>query len=347
MSKNKALKKSVTKSQKTTKVIDLDTQSKANASLENVFQGKVESKQSPKAETFWDNSENIRRLISVVVGIVIIALFSTFSFYIVPQKILTETDSEVAKRKTDESDKEKLDMKAQNQAKIDKETTTLKFETNKDWQLSMNFKDFGEIIINTKVDYAPKTVESFVRLSYRNYFDASPIHRMVEQDNFKVIQGGDGQKKTGEGGQSAFYLNAETPGQLPDELWITAPTFAKEGEKNKLTNEPKFRDSSLYADFNADTGTVTYRKGLILMAKTNQPNTATSQFFITMDTTILPAEYTVFGVIDKSTFAVLDKILAEVSPQTTNKEGKTADSQDGVPNKELLVTSVKILSPKF
>ncbi|MEI6729439.1 MAG: peptidylprolyl isomerase [bacterium] len=349
MSKKKALKKSDLKSPKVSKNIDsvsIDKETQVTKidirSSLNVEKGSMEE----ETAKFWDNPENIRRLIATVVGLVIIALFVTFSFYLVPQKILTETDSEVAKRKADDSNKTQTNLKSENQAKIDKESTILKFDTNKDWQLSMNFKDFGEIKINTKIDYAPKTVESFVRLAYRSYFNGSPIHRMVKQDNFKVIQGGDGQKQNGEGGQSAFYLNDSSLGQLPDELWTVAPAFTKDGEANKLTNEPKFRDSSLYADFNADNGTVTYRKGLILMAKTSQPNTATSQFFITLDKTVLPAEYTVFGVIDDSTMSVLDKIVTDVTPQSTDKDGITTNSQDGTPSKPVIVESVKILSPK-
>ena len=350
MSKKKTLKKSDLKSPKVSKNIDsLSANSETDNTKMDIQSSLNVEKTAEQKDTvqFWDNPENVRRLIATVVGLVIIALFVTFSFYLVPQKILTETDSEVAKRKADDSNRAQNDLRSTNQAKIDSESTILKFDANKEWQLSMNFKDFGEIKINTKIDYAPKTVESFVRLAYRSYFNGTPIHRMVKQDNFKVIQGGDGQKQTGEGGQSAFYLNVSEPGQLPDELWTVTPVFTKEGDVNKLTNEPKFRDSSLYTDFNADNGTVTYKKGLILMAKTSQPNTATSQFFITLDKTVLPAEYTVFGVIDDSTMSVLDKILTDVTPQSTDNDGVTADSQDGAPSKPIIVDSVKIISPKI
>jgi cyclophilin family peptidyl-prolyl cis-trans isomerase len=348
MSKKKALKKSDSKSKKVSKNIDSATtvkEIKATQVEMPVRSDEVNSSVKISQTAFWDSPENVRKVIATVVGLVVIALFVTFSFYLIPQRILTETDSEVAKRKADESSKAQTNLKASNQDRIEAESSVLRFDSNKEWLLSMNFKDFGEIKINTKIDYAPKTVESFVRLAYRNYFNGSPIHRIVEQDNFKVIQGGDGQKQTGEGGQSAFYLNDLEQGQLPDELWSVPPSFAKEGEENKLTNEPKFRDSSLYADFNSENGTVSYRKGLILMAKTNQPNTATSQFFITLDKTVLPAEYTVFGVIEDSSFSVLDKISEQVNPQSTDQNGITTDSEDGAPNKPIIVDSVKIISP--
>lgn len=346
MSKKKAPKKSDLKSSKVSKNIDSASTVKAVSTPKVEIKSDTKLVEQNNAPSFWDNADNVRRLVATVVGLLVIALFVTFSFYLIPQKILTETDSEVAKRKADESSRAQNDLKAKNQSKIDEESAILKFDTNKEWQLALNFKDFGEIKINSKIDYAPKTVESFVRLAYRSYFNGSPIHRMVKQDNFKVIQGGDGQKQNGEGGQSAFYLNDSNQGQLPDELWTVAPAFTKEGETNKLSNEPKFRDSSLYADFNADNGTVTYRKGLILMAKTSQPNSATSQFFITLDKTVLPAEYTVFGIIDDSTISVLDKILNEVTPQSTDKDGITSTSQDGAPSKPIIVDSVKIISPK-
>jgi len=59
--------------------------------------------------------------------------------------------------------------------------------------------------------------------------------------------------------------------------------------------------------------------------------------------TLLPAEYTVFGVIDSESFAVLDKIMKEVEPVAAEGQQQTPEYKDGKPNKEIKIESAKIL----
>lgn len=107
---------------------------------------------------------------------------------------------------------------------------------------------------------APKTVENFVGLAEKKYFDGIIFHRVVP--GF-VIQGGD-PTGTGTGGKSFWGK------QFADELNPAAPSF-KEG----------------------------YRKGVLAMANRG-PNTNTSQFFIMLaDNTTLPKVYTIFGKVVK------------------------------------------------
>ena len=54
------------------------------------------------------------------------------------------------------------------------------------------------------------------------------------------------------------------------------------------------------------------------MANTGQPDSATSQFFITLRDTVLPAGYTAFAVVLPESFGVLDKIYDEVEPVKIN-----------------------------
>ena len=93
--------------------------------------------------------------------------------------------------------------------------------------------DFGAIEVELLKEYAPKTVENFVKLVEDNYFENSSFHRIIK--GF-MIQGGIGKTK-------ADPIFGE---------------FSSNGFKNDLK----------------------HTKGVISMARTNDPNSASSQFFI-------------------------------------------------------------------
>lgn len=115
---------------------------------------------------------------------------------------------------------------------------------------------------------APKTVENFVGLAGKKYFNGVIFHRVVP--GF-VIQGGD-PTGTGSGGKSIWGKD------FADELNPAAPSY-KEG----------------------------YKKGVLAMANRG-PNTNSSQFFIMLDdNTSLPKNYTIFGRVTKG-IEVVDAI---------------------------------------
>jgi cyclophilin family peptidyl-prolyl cis-trans isomerase len=299
-------------------------------------------------KSFYDNPQNIRKLTGVLAAITVIALFSAFMFYVIPEVVLTRTDDFVRKQEQENLERERGEKESQKEQQLAVENTVLKFEENSDWKVDLNFTNFGILSVDLKNSYAPKTVENFIRLAYRGYYDDTSIHRIVKRDNFSVIQGGDKENRDGTGGQSAFYIDETDQGLIADELYITPPEFRTEGEENILSTPPVFIAPELYGNFNADNGTVNYRKGLILMAKTNQPDSASSQFFITLKDTALPAEYTVFGVIEESDFAVLDKMFNEITPQSRNPDTtELQDSEDGTPSKDLILEKASIVSPEI
>lgn len=286
---------------------------------------------------FWQNTENTYKVIGLSFSLLCIIGFWFFSFYVIPYQILPKRDSDVAEREEREKNEEKDKLKSDLDKKLVSENQTLKFEQNKNWDISMQFKDFESIKINLKDQYAPKTVENFVRLANRGYYNDTQIHRIVKKPDFALIQGGDKELGNGRGGRSAFYLNEEQKGEIEDELWLTRPEFSElENGESVIVNKPEFRNPDFYKNFNPQTGTVEHPKGLILMAKTSQPDSASSQFFITLDKTTLPAQYTVFGQVNSDSFAVLDKIKNQVNPSTT--------SGDGRPDKELKIQKVEILN---
>ena len=115
---------------------------------------------------------------------------------------------------------------------------------------------------------APKTVENFVGLAGKKYFDGIIFHRVVP--GF-VIQGGD-PTGTGTGGKSIWGK------EFADELNPASVSY-KEG----------------------------YVKGVLAMANRG-PNTNTSQFFIMLaNNTTLPKNYTIFGKVVKG-IEVVDAI---------------------------------------
>lgn len=135
--------------------------------------------------------------------------------------------------------------------------------------------NYGNIIIELFPKDAPKTVESFLKLTGKKYFDGVTFHRV--SPGF-VIQGGD-PTGTGEGG----------PGYtIPDEV-------------NKNQN----------------------LRGFVAMAKTAEPNSAGSQFYILLrDAPHLNKAYTVFGKVVKG-MEVVDKIgKLELIPGTEKPKEK-------------------------
>jgi peptidyl-prolyl cis-trans isomerase B (cyclophilin B) len=118
----------------------------------------------------------------------------------------------------------------------------------------------GEIRIEFFRQDAPKTVENFVTLARKGFYDGLTFHRV--EPNF-VVQGGD-PKGNGTGG----------------------PGYTIKDEFNK---QPHVR-------------------GAVAMARTQAPNSAGSQFYITLAPAhFLDGQYTVFGHVT-SGMEVVDKI---------------------------------------
>jgi peptidyl-prolyl cis-trans isomerase B (cyclophilin B) len=118
----------------------------------------------------------------------------------------------------------------------------------------------GDIVIEFYPEDAPKTVDNFVKLAKKGFYDGLTFHRREERF---VIQGGD-PKGNGTGG----------PG-------YTIP-----------------------AEFNKQK----HVRGAVAMARTQDPNSAGSQFYICLaPANFLDGQYTVFGIVTKG-MDVADKV---------------------------------------
>jgi cyclophilin family peptidyl-prolyl cis-trans isomerase len=151
----------------------------------------------------------------------------------------------------------------------------------KDKFVTLDVAGYGTIKIQLYDEDAPKTVENFLRLTEKGYYDGITFHRIAK--NF-VIQGGD-PTGTGSGGESAFG------GEFADELNPSTESF-KAG----------------------------YKKGVVAMANRG-PNTNTSQFFIMLGDVDLPNNYTIFGKVVEGLEAVDKIGQAEITPQMGPTDG--------------------------
>ena len=127
---------------------------------------------------------------------------------------------------------------------------------------------FGDIEVELYSDSAPKTVENFKDLAKKGFYDGLIFHRIVP--GF-VIQGGDP------------YTRDTT------------------NRRRWGTGGPGW---NIKAEFNKNT----HARGILSMARSQDPNSAGSQFFIVLkDSNFLDGQYTIFGKV-KSGMDAVDKI---------------------------------------
>ena len=128
---------------------------------------------------------------------------------------------------------------------------------------------FGDMEIVFFPDKAPKHVENFVTLAKSGFYNGTIFHRVIP--GF-MIQGGD--------------PNTKDP-KKPE-------TYGMGGPGHHV---------------NAEFNDTPHRRGILSMARTNDPNSAGSQFFIVVkDSNFLDRQYTAFGEVVKG-MEVADKIV--------------------------------------
>ena len=134
---------------------------------------------------------------------------------------------------------------------------------------------FGDIHIKFYPDVAPKHVENFIKLAKSGFFDGTIFHRVVP--GF-VIQGGDPNTKNS--------LRKEIYGQ----------GGPKDEKGNPVLLKAEFSD-------------IPHKRGIVSMARANEPDTAGSQFFIVVEPShSLDGKYTAFGEVTRG-LGVADRIV--------------------------------------
>lgn len=132
--------------------------------------------------------------------------------------------------------------------------------------IKIDIKSFGSMTFELDPEAAPKTVENFLNLVNKSFYDGLTFHRIIK--GF-MIQGGD-PKGNGTGG--------------------CKPEIVGEFKSNGFDNP------------------ISHKRGVISMARTSDPNSASCQFFIVHeDSDFLDGDYAAFGhMVDG--FDVLDAI---------------------------------------
>jgi peptidyl-prolyl cis-trans isomerase B (cyclophilin B) len=154
----------------------------------------------------------------------------------------------------------------------------------------------GELVAEFWSDVAPKTVENFKKLAKSGFYDGTAFHRIMK--GF-MAQGGD--------------------------------PLTKDPSKEAMwgTGDPGYK-------IDAEFSQKKHERGVLSMARSQDPNSAGSQFFLCFGpATALDGKYTAFGKIIKGD-AVLDK-LANV-PVT-----RSASGENSKPVNRVALESVKIV----
>ena len=141
----------------------------------------------------------------------------------------------------------------------------------------LKFKDYGDIVLEFFPDVAPKTVDNFKKLTREKFYNGTQSHRLIP----------------------GFMI------QLGDPL-----TKDPSKENRWGTGDPGYK---IKAEFNGKP----HVKGIVSMARSADPDSAGSQFFICFDTAPhLDRQYTVFARVLSGT-EVLEKL--EKVPQRGSK----------------------------
>ena len=156
-------------------------------------------------------------------------------------------------------------------------------DTVMDKDIAVITTKFGDIKLEFFDDIAPKHVESFKLHAQNGYYDGTTFHRVIP--GF-MIQGGDPLTKSedksrhGTGGNAAKFFGIGS------------------------------EDSESTWDLPAEFSTTTHTRGILSMARSQNPDSGGSQFFICVaDANFLDNQYTVFGKV-VSGMEVVDAIVS-------------------------------------
>ncbi len=150
----------------------------------------------------------------------------------------------------------------------------------------------GEMVAEFWPDVAPETVKNFKKLAREGFYDGTAFHRVIK--GF-MIQGG-------------------------DPLTKNAKDEARWG-----TGDPGYK---IKAEFNDRS----HKRGVLSMARSNDPDSAGSQFFICHgDPASLNGKYTTFGKLIKG-----DDVLEKIATTATHPPDR--------PDKRVGVESIKIVA---
>ena len=150
----------------------------------------------------------------------------------------------------------------------------------------------GEMILELWADVAPGHVENFKKLANQGFYDGTCFHRVIKDF---MIQGGD---------------------PLTKDL---------KNESRWGTGDPGYKIKAEFNDRHHD-------RGVLSMARSNDPNSAGCQFFICHGAPrFLDKQYTAFGKLIKG-----DDVLEKIGTTKTHPQDR--------PDKRMGVESIKVVA---
>ena len=176
--------------------------------------------------------------------------------------------------------------------------------------------DAGNILLVFYPELAPNHVRNFVHLSETGFYDGSKFHRIVP--GF-VIQGGDPNSKDSDPRNDG--LGGPTMSDV-----LTAEDMELVSQVNDLLEKRGYLGLDGPANLKAEfSKTIKHGRGTLSMARSQDVDSAGSQFFICVDVTSqLDGNYTVFGHV-VSGIEVADVIVnAEKNPSAGRDAPRTA-----------------------
>ena len=173
----------------------------------------------------------------------------------------------------------------------DKKSETTKSVSNTPDEVAVLKTNLGEMVLEFWPDVAPGHVENFKKLAKQGFYDGTKFHRVIK--GF-MIQGGDPNTKD-DSKQSSWGMGG--------------PGYQIKAEFNKKH----------------------HARGVLSMARAQDPNSAGSQFFICDDNAgFLDGQYTAFGQLIKG-----DDVRAKIASVKTGSQDRPVDP--------VVIESVKIV----
>lgn len=185
-----------------------------------------------------------------------------------------QTESQAGNK---EQDSQKTEKPEEGQAASDSsDSKTSGAASGGKHHITIEIEKYGTIEAEVDADVAPITVENFINLAKKQFYDGLTFHRIIS--GF-MIQGGDPEGNgTGDSGQ----------------------TIKGEFKSNGVEN------------------TLSHKRGVLSMARSSDPNSASSQFFIVhQDSDFLDGEYAAFGTVTKG-MEVVDQICQDTKVEDGN-----------------------------
>jgi peptidyl-prolyl cis-trans isomerase B (cyclophilin B) len=151
----------------------------------------------------------------------------------------------------------------------------------------MTVKGNKQITIELDGNNAPISAGNFADLVQKGFYNGLSFHRVVRQPQPFVVQGGD-PKGNGSGGY--IPAGSTTERRIPLEI------------------KPRGATAPIYSRTTTDVPELQHKRGTIAMARSQAPDSASSQFYFTLaDIAFLDGNYAVFGKITQG-LEIIDTI---------------------------------------